>query len=189
MNTMSDEKIQYRTCHHILPEGNLCLSPALKTSLYCYYHNRERQRQRNLAHAADLRRANTGASPDQLEADIMQSLGLPDLEDARSLQIALSTIVRAVTFGHLNTTRAAIALRGLRTAVHNFKNVHRRAYSNTVVIEDPDPIYPLISPSAPDPWEFPAEDPQEEEESETGNGNPQTSDEERETRNEERSIA
>jgi hypothetical protein len=149
---MPEEKLQYPTCAHIFPEGNYCLSPALRDSLYCYFHTRDRQRQRNFSHAADLKHSHPSLKPDQLEADIMQSLGFPDLDDACSLQIALSTVVRAVIFGHLSPHRAGLALRGIRTAVHNYKNLRKGRAGFGFAIEDPEPIAPLISPSAPDPW-------------------------------------
>jgi hypothetical protein len=155
---MPDQKLQYPTCAHIFPEGNYCLSPAMRNSLYCYFHTRDRQRQRNLAHAADLKRSRPFVRPDQLEAEIMQSLGFPDLDDACSLQIALSTVVRAVLFGHLNSARAGLALRGIRTAVHNYKNLRKGRSGVGYAIEDPEPISPLISPCAPDPWELQEEE-------------------------------
>jgi len=150
---MPDQKLQYPTCEHIFPEGNFCLSPALRNSLFCYFHTRDRQRQRNLSHAADLKRSRPHPLPDELDAEIMQSLAFPDLDDARSLQVALSTIVRAVLFGHLNSTRAGLALRGIRTAVHNHKNLRKGRAGVGFALDDPEPIAPLISPCAPDPWE------------------------------------
>jgi hypothetical protein len=196
-----NDDLQYPTCNHIRSDGSFCMSPAMKNHPLCYYHARDRQRRRNLRHAADLQasKAHRALSVEQLGSELMRSLAFPDLEDPASVQIALSTVARALAFGHLEPRRASLLIRVLRAAIVNLKNLPHLEPTDDIAAEDPEPIAPLISPCAPEPWEVSAFDCHPEErsdegpllpsemsrEQETGNGQPV---EKPETRNEQPSV-
>ena len=42
-------------CHHIMPSGNTCGSPALRHQAFCYFHNERRKRALRARRARDLR--------------------------------------------------------------------------------------------------------------------------------------
>jgi hypothetical protein len=202
-NSMPENQsdLQYPTCNHIRSDGSFCMSPAMKNHPLCYYHARDRQRRRNLRHAADLQNSasHRALSAHQRADELMRSLGFPDLEDPASVQIALTTVARALAFGHLEPRRASLLIRVLRAAIVNLKNLPHLEPTDDIAAEDPEPIAPLITPCAPEPWEVPAFDCHPEErsaegpllpsemssEQEAGNRQPV---EELETKNEEPSV-
>jgi hypothetical protein len=145
--------LQYPTCNHIRSDGSFCMSPAMKSHPLCYYHARDRQRRRNLRHAADLQQSTShrALSADQRADELMRSLGFPDLEDPASVQIALTTVARALAFGHLEPRRASLLIRVLRAAIVNLKNLPHLEPTDDIAAEDPEPIAPLITPCAPEP--------------------------------------
>ena len=145
------------TCDHVRADGSVCMSPALNGGRFCYYHTRDRQRRRNLRHAADLQSSPAYQSlhAEQLSAALMRSLELPDLEDATAVQVSLSSIIRALAYGHLEPRRAALMIRALRAAVMNLRNLPKPAEASEVTLSDDEPIAPLIQPCAPEAWEMP----------------------------------
>jgi len=151
---MTDHENSVPTCDHSRVDGTFCMSPAMHGSPFCYYHTRDRQRRRNFRHAADLTNSPSHQSVPQekLSAEIMRSLELPDLEDAAALQVCLFTIVRALAYGHIDLRRASLMIRAIRAAILNLRNL-RSLGNESIATDDPEPIPPLISPCAPEPWE------------------------------------
>src|SRR4051812_30694629 len=87
-------------CHFIRTNGTQCGSPALKEANLCYYHERDRQRVENLHQARGLKCDDYMNGYAQLQAsmnpEIMQSLDMPALDDALSIQVAITNLIRAI---------------------------------------------------------------------------------------------
>jgi hypothetical protein len=88
----------YHECRHIMPSGSRCHSPALRNTHFCFFHTR-------------LHRS---IEPKSKFAD--QSLQLPVIEDASSVQIALNQVLSALGSGQLEPRRAGLLLYGLQIA-------------------------------------------------------------------------
>ena len=153
---------QYPTCDHIKANGNTCESPALKNNDFCYFHSRDRQRLANLRQAREVKLSlNRGRSnPDDLNAEILESLHLPLLEDSAAIQVALSNLLRAIAGHHVAERRAALLLYGLQIAVSNVANVRLKLYdSDPFALTDPEPI-PDLNPLARSSAWLPAQEEQ-----------------------------
>ena len=87
----------YNECRHIMPSGKKCKSPALRDKLYCYHH-------------ANLHRLSNPASRAATE------LPVPEIEDARGIQIALTQVLGALNSPYMDTRRAGLLLYGLNLA-------------------------------------------------------------------------
>ena len=144
---------QYPTCNHIKTNGNVCDSPALKGSDFCYFHSRDRQRLANFQQAreAKLSRFHNPAQEDALNAEILESLQLPLLEDANAIQVALSNLLRAIASNHLPERRAALLLYGLQIAVSNVGNLRLKLFgTDPFALTDPEPLSNLSPFAAAD---------------------------------------
>lgn len=96
-------------CMHIMLNGALCGSPAMRHARFCYYH--KRQREQRLALEADNAR-NDRNSP----------FILPPLEDAASIQVSLSQIMRLLLAGQIEHKTASLMLYSLQIATTNLQN-------------------------------------------------------------------
>jgi hypothetical protein len=94
-------------CMHIMAEGVHCGSPAMRRSRFCYHH--KRQREKVLAFKTDQARASN------------PPLTLPVLEDAASIQLALSMVTRALAAGQLKPKTANLLLYSLQIATTNLR--------------------------------------------------------------------
>jgi hypothetical protein len=145
---------KYPICQHVKTNGSVCESPALKDSLFCYFHQRDRQRLRNLQQAREVKlsRSRGRSTEDDLNAEILESLQLPMLEDPAAIQVALSNVARAIAGHHIAERRAALLLYGLQIAVSNVGHLRLRlGGSDRIALNDADPIpdlNPLARPSA-----------------------------------------
>ncbi len=137
--------LPYPTCNHVRTNGTVCQSPALRESNFCYFHQRERQRQHNLRQARTVKLSTKAPGRDDMDAEILESLALPVLEDAAAIQVAASALVRAVTSNHITERRAGLALYGLQIAAMNLPRVRLNLYdSDAIAALDPDPIDDLV---------------------------------------------
>lgn len=91
-----------KNCFHIRLDGTRCGSPSLKRRNYCYFHFRMLQR-------AQVERQLPSAGNDS-------RLELPFLEDLRTVQVALTDVLRAVAAGRIPRDQASLLIRGLRFA-------------------------------------------------------------------------
>lgn len=145
---------QYPICQHVKTNGSVCESPALKDSSFCYFHQRDRQRLRNLQQAREVKlsRSRGRGTEDDLNAEILESLQLPLLEDPAAIQVVLTNVARAIAGHHIAERRAALLLYGLQIAVSNVARVRTAPSSNDrFALNDADPIpdlNPLARPSA-----------------------------------------
>lgn len=86
-----------------------------------------------------------------MDAEILESLALPVLEDAAAIQVAISTVLRAFGAGHIRPRRAGLMLFALQIAAMNLRNVRLNLYeSDPVAASDPEPIQMLV-PFEPEP--------------------------------------
>lgn len=109
-----DAKIA-RQCEHIMINGEFCRALALRGRKYCYFH---------LVHIGRRLRA-------ERVHEIAMTIGgdssvlpteLPLLEDANSIQLALSHIIDDVLHNRLDNKRAGLVLYALQTASSNLAN-------------------------------------------------------------------
>ena len=146
---------QYPTCQHVRTNGSVCESPALKDSVFCYFHQRDRQRLRNLQQAREVKlsRSRGRSTEDDLNAEILESLQLPLLEDPTAIQVALSNVARAIVGHHITERRAALLLYGLQIAVSNVGRIRTAPSSNDrIALNDADPIPDLNPLARPSTW-------------------------------------
>jgi hypothetical protein len=100
-----------RRCQHIKVNGTQCASPALRNQKHCYFHKRWYQQSMQVRLNVKVEEGGT--------------LTLPTLEDANSIQLALSEILRLLASGQLDHKPAALMLYALQTAS---TNLHRTTF-------------------------------------------------------------
>ena len=154
---------KYPNCQHVKTNGSVCESPALKDSAFCYFHQRDRQRLRNLQQAREVKlsRSRGRGTEDDLNAEILESLQLPLLEDPAAIQVALSSVARAIAGHHIAERRAALLLYSLQIAVSNIGGVRTAPLLNQrFALSDADPIPDLNPLARPSAWldEIPAQE-------------------------------
>ena len=97
----------YKTCRHLMENGNSCQSPALSKRDYCYFHIEFRARRLKMARAR--------ARSEQWWLD------LPCIEDMRSCEAATSRVIEGMAAQVIDPARGKALLSGLRLAASNFK--------------------------------------------------------------------
>ncbi len=97
-----------KQCMHIMPSGAHCGSPAMRQARFCYYH--QRQHDERLALEAD--HARNTRNPQFI---------LPPLEDATSIQVSLTKIMRLLAAGQIETKTASLMLYSLQLATTNLQ--------------------------------------------------------------------
>jgi hypothetical protein len=90
------------TCSHRKLDGVLCGSPALRGKQFCYFHQRDHQRSRQLPRVR--RRAQT------------LLLHFPPLETTQDVQLALFEVIDALAAHRIEPQRAGALLSALRQA-------------------------------------------------------------------------
>jgi hypothetical protein len=110
-------------CQHIKTNGIQCGSPALHRGRFCYFHHRWRTT------AINLKRASTARSASVLE--------LPVLEDANSIQVALTQIMRLILGRQLDHKTGGLILYGLQIASANQRHTSFEPLHKPQVIVDP----------------------------------------------------
>ncbi len=136
---------RYLTCNHVRTAGTLCQSPALKGGQYCYFHQRDRQRQDNLRQARTVKLSTKTPDRDDMDAEILESLAMPILEDANAIQVAMTAVLRAFAGNHIHPRRAGILVYGLAVAASNLPRLRLNLYeSDPVAAADPEPIKKLV---------------------------------------------
>ena len=110
-------------CRHIKTNGLRCQSPAVRQTVYCYFHTRLHQRHAAFRPQGDAARYIIPGQHIQLVA----------LEDRESVQIALSVVINALATGQLETSRATAILYGLQLASSNSARLNTQPYAPDVV--------------------------------------------------------
>jgi len=124
-----------RTCQHIKSSGARCRAVALTSGPFCFWHARI-HRDHNQANrdfpsfylpenSVIARQENPEADLNHagLRANYPISNELPPLEDAESIQIAISLIVRALADARIQHKQAALMLYALQIAANNVRAV------------------------------------------------------------------
>jgi hypothetical protein len=96
-------------CLHIMADGVHCGSPAMRHHRFCYHH--KRQREQLLALDAD--RARNSRDP---------QFTLPILEDASSIQLSLTQVMRLLAAGKIERKTASLMLYALQIATTNLRD-------------------------------------------------------------------
>jgi len=102
---MPSYPVSIRRCQHIKVNGTQCGSPALRDEKHCHFHNVWFQKQLDVNKFVDGRLAIT----------------LPTLEDANSIQVGLTEVMRLLIHNLVDHRTAALLLHALRTAAINLK--------------------------------------------------------------------
>lgn len=104
-----------RQCEHVMINGEFCRNVALRGRPYCYFHLSHVGRRLREAHIHDVARQH------HLEEALIP-MELPLLEDANSIQLALTQVLNALLRNRVDTKRAGLALYGLQIASSNLAN-------------------------------------------------------------------
>ena len=107
-------------CRHIKTDGTPCGSPALKDKPRCFYHHRQAERHLGLqphSHAVGSSQA------------LAHALPLVELEDTRSIQLALSLVINGLAIGQIDPVRARIIIYGLQVAAANARAGRQQTYA------------------------------------------------------------
>jgi hypothetical protein len=91
---------------HIMVDGAHCGSPAMRHNRFCYHHKRQHE-QRIALSAERARNSRTLA------------FTLPVLEDANSIQVSLTQIMRLLADGQIERKTASLMLYALQIATTN----------------------------------------------------------------------
>jgi hypothetical protein len=105
--------IAIRRCQHIKVNGVQCGSPALQNEKHCFFHDAWRRKAMKPA---------TSLTTPNIEFRSLSKITLPLLEDANSIQIGLTEIVRLLVDQQIEYRTAALILYALQTAAGNIKN-------------------------------------------------------------------
>jgi len=124
-----------KTCQHIKSSGARCRAVSLNDHLFCFWHARihrhhnEANRHFPMSYCPENTVANRKESAEiddaysGLRANYPISSELPPLEDAESIQIAISLIVRAIADARIQHKQAALMLYALQIAANNVRAV------------------------------------------------------------------
>jgi hypothetical protein len=116
---MSSYPSSIRRCQHIKVNGVQCGSPALRDHRHCYFHDHARARM--------LRMTSISAE--------REPVTLPILEDANSIQMALSQVMQLLVSGQIEHKTAALLLYAMQTASANLKHTSFEPEPTHVVID------------------------------------------------------
>jgi hypothetical protein len=125
-----------KQCRHIKTNGNQCRGVALRGQPLCYFHDRLQSRERRLQAQPALTLANA-SQPASL------ALNIPTLEDADSIQVALSLIASALASNQLDPRRAGPLLYALQIASRNLRSTQLTFHLEdavTTVMQDEDGV-------------------------------------------------
>ena len=111
-------------CQHIKVNGTQCGSPALRRNRLCFFHKRYQEERIELN--TDRARA---ARPRKV------SIVLPVLEDAESIQVSLTQIMRLIISGQLDSKTAGLLLYALQTASANLARTQFQPNRHEVVLD------------------------------------------------------
>jgi hypothetical protein len=145
---MHDTPKAVPTCRYLFADGHLCGSPALRDKIFCFHHQRNRQRRENIRRA-QFRHLRYGR--EAFEAEAVASLDLPAPEDPIAVQVCLSNTFLALSSGLIPTKRAALMLYNLQIiasqfgAVQKFREELEAKRTQAKAVSDPEPIVALDS--------------------------------------------
>jgi hypothetical protein len=118
---MSTSPITIRRCQHIKVNGIQCGSPAMRDERFCFFHEQCRVMNREI----NMRFTEHGI------------IKLPTLEDANSIQLGLSEVMRLLVTHQIDHRIASLLLRALRTAAANVRFTSCEPKQSTQIVIDP----------------------------------------------------
>jgi hypothetical protein len=114
-----------RSCIHIKVNGTRCGSPALRSEVFCYFHQRM------------IRGVRTPAK------SRLHPIAL--IENEEGIQASLMEIINALVRNTIDFRRAQLVLRALHIAVKNSPRVHFNIHNNEMIREVPEyPAAPAV---------------------------------------------
>jgi hypothetical protein len=111
-------------CMHVKINGTLCGSPALRGRRFCFFHKRWR-----------AQRIRLNAQP---QSNPQTMLRLPVLEDANSIQIVLTQVMRLILTRQIDSKTAGLLLYALQTASINLKQTYFDPTPTSVILDPRD---------------------------------------------------
>ncbi len=112
-------------CQHIKVNGTQCGCPALRQHKLCYFHQHHHDERVEL-NTARARRSRRSAAI---------VIDLPVLEDANSIQVSLSQVIRLVLTRQIDAKSAGLALYALQTASANLPRTNFEPLRWDVVVD------------------------------------------------------
>ncbi|WP_263367338.1 hypothetical protein [Edaphobacter bradus] len=108
-------KMKVQLCRHLKTNGTQCQSPAMQYggSSYCYFHDRLHERHKRFRYTEETKGYLIRGRHIQLHP----------VEDAESIQLAISLVVNALATGDLEPQRATALLYGLQLASTNARTL------------------------------------------------------------------
>jgi hypothetical protein len=100
-------------CQHVKVNGTRCGSPAMRQRKLCYYHERQR-----------------------VEPKHSKDLEIPLLEDATSVQLAITRVCQSIANRAIDAKTAGLLLYGLQTAASNVRSVNEESTDTDEVVLD-----------------------------------------------------
>ena len=134
--------MQYQLCRHIRTNGKRCKSPQRTGFLYCYFHQRLRSDHQVVTRSISTTDTTVvlGPNGEQIIQHFpnpallhLSELNLPPLEDAESIQVAISLVVTALGRNRIDPRRAGPILYGLQLASGNVRKATIEPFHTTVV--------------------------------------------------------
>jgi len=126
-----DAKSKYPICRHIRTDGHRCQSPALDGATTCYYHRKLRRTHRpasgpgfamtHLRPETIQYLSESGQTEFAINRPPPRALNFPPLEDAESVQIAISVLFSAIAAGQVESLLARNLLYALQLASFNVR--------------------------------------------------------------------
>lgn len=110
-------------CRHLKTNGTQCKSPALDYSNYCFFHERLHERHKSYRFSRTTER---GLCPHY-------DIKLHALEDAESIQLAISVVINALATGSLRADKAKALLYGLQLASVNVRRLGAKPKAEEIV--------------------------------------------------------
>lgn len=111
-------------CQHVKVNGVQCGSPALRRREHCYFHTRAEYERRLAIESKDGKR----------------TFGLPLLEDANSIQVALMKVIQMLGEGSIEEKKASVMIYALQTASNNLRHLKFEPEKLTDVVIDEDTV-------------------------------------------------
>jgi hypothetical protein len=149
------EALQYATCKHVLASGRLCGCPAMKDHIFCYNHQRNRQRRANLRAALGQKFRN---GEEDFNAEVIASLDLPTPDDPDAIIVCLAQTFLALSAGAIPEKRAALMIYNLQTITSAYTNLLKQRQleaehasqkgqlqAMTRAVTDPEPIGSILN--------------------------------------------
>jgi hypothetical protein len=89
---------EYKECRHIMPSGLHCKSPAMRGSVFCYFHGRPPR-------------------PARPGRPLETTMDIPPVVDSGTTLDAISQILQALAANRITSRRAAVLLFGVQMAL------------------------------------------------------------------------